>query len=48
MINGDALMQGLVVVYVLVAILYATEGNWPKMTYWIGAAIITSSVLAMK
>lgn len=33
MINGDALMQGLVVVYVLVAIIYATEGNWPIVNW---------------
>ena len=48
MINGTMLMQGLVVVYVIVAVVFAVEGNWPKCTYWIGAVIITLSVLVMK
>ena len=48
MITGTLLMQGLVVLYVIVACVFAYELNWPKMTYWIGAAIITSSVLRMK
>jgi drug/metabolite transporter (DMT)-like permease len=46
--NGHLLMQGLVVVYVIVAVVFAWEGNWPKCLYWIGASIITSSVLVMK
>jgi drug/metabolite transporter (DMT)-like permease len=41
-------MQALVVVYVIVAVVFAWEGNWPKCLYWIGASIITSSVLVMK
>ena len=45
---GPLLMQGLVVTYVLVALVFAYEGNWPKCTYWMGAAIITTSVLWMK
>ena len=48
MINGTMLMQGLVVFYVIVAIVFGFEGNWAKCTYWIGASIITSSVLVMK
>lgn len=46
--NGDLLMKGLIVFYAVVACVFAWEGNWPKMTYWIGAAIITSSVVVMK
>jgi hypothetical protein len=46
--SGTLLMQGLVVVYIVVAITFAYEGNWPKCAYWIGASIITSSVLWMK
>ena len=46
--NGILLMQGLIVAYVVIAIVFAWEGDWPKCTYWIGAAIITSSVLVMK
>ena len=41
-------MQCLVVVYVIVALVFAWEQNWAKCTYWIGAAIITTSVLNMK
>ena len=48
MSNGQLLMQCLVVVYVIVAVVFGLEGNWPKMAYWIGAAIITFSVLVMK
>lgn len=48
MINGTLLMQGLVVFYVLLACVFVYEGNYAKCTYWIGAAIITGSVLVMK
>jgi len=40
-------MRVLVGVYVLTACVFATEGNWAKMLYWIGATIITCSVLVM-
>ena len=45
---GDRLMLGLLAFYVVLAIIFAYEGQWPKCTYWIGAAIITGSVLAMR
>ncbi len=45
---GDKLMVALVVVYLVTASVFAWEANWPKMSYWIGAAIITTSVLAMR
>lgn len=48
MINGTLLMQILVCVYVVVAVIFGYEGDWPKAAYWVGAAIITSSVVFMK
>lgn len=42
---SDTMMQGLVVFYLLVAGISAYEGNWPRCMYWIGASIITASVL---
>lgn len=48
MISGAFLMQSLAVFYVLVAIVFAYEGNYAKCAYWIGASIITTSVLVMK
>ena len=47
MISGTALMTGLIVFYVVLAGVFAVEGNWPRCTYWIGASIITGSVLWM-
>lgn len=41
-------MIGLCIFYVFVAFVFAYESNWPKCTYWLGAAVITGSVLAMK
>jgi drug/metabolite transporter (DMT)-like permease len=46
--TGDMMMGGLLVLYVIISIIFAVEGNWPKCTYWIGASIITCSVLWMK
>ena len=40
-------MRVLVGVYVVVAIVFASEGNWAKMVYWISAAMLTCSVLVM-
>ena len=48
LINGTLLMQGLVVFYVVIAVVFAFEGNWPKVLYWISAGLITTSVLWMK
>lgn len=39
------MMIGLIGFYVLTSIVSGVEGNWPRCSYWIGAAIITSSVL---
>jgi hypothetical protein len=46
--NGDGLMRGLLVFYLILAAVFAYELNWAKCTYWIGAAVITGSVLVMK
>ena len=46
--TGNQMMVCLVVVYLVIAGRFAYEGNWPKCTYWIGAAMITSSVLVMQ
>jgi hypothetical protein len=46
--TGTGLMYGLLVVYAVIACTFGYEGNWAKMTYWIGAMIITGSVLVMK
>ena len=31
--------------YLVLAMLYGWERNWPKMLYWIGAMILTTGVL---
>lgn len=38
-------MMGLVGVYLVTALVSGYEGNWPRCSYWIGAAIITISVI---
>lgn len=47
-ISGENMMKFLVCCYLLTAVLFALQRNWPKVGYWIGAAMITSSVLCMK
>lgn len=47
-ISGENMMKFLVCCYVLTAVLFAVQKNWPKMFYWCGAALITSSVIFMK
>jgi len=34
--------------YTVIAIAFALQGNWAKMAYFIGATIISGSVLFMK
>ncbi len=48
MISGDRLSQGLIVAYVMLAVVYGAEGHWWKVLYWISAAGITSAVLGMR
>lgn len=38
------LMLGLIGVYVLTAMVSASEKNWPRVLYWISAAGITLAV----
>ena len=45
---GNVLMAGLICFYLIIAVVFLVEGNYPKCTYWIGAAIITGSVLVMR
>ena len=45
---SSILMSGLIVVYIVIACVSAYELNWPRCTYWIGAAMITGSVLVME
>jgi hypothetical protein len=46
--TGDRLMLGLAGFYIVLAVVYAVERNWPKCQYWLGAFLITSAVLMMK
>ena len=39
------MMQGLIVFYLLTALVSVLEGNWPRGLYWVSAAGITSAVL---
>jgi hypothetical protein len=41
-------MVGLIVAYVLIAIVSALEGNYARAWYWVAAAQITGSVLLLK
>lgn len=43
----DWLNLALVLAYVVLAIAFAVMGNWPKVLYWIGAGILTASLLWM-
>lgn len=43
--TSTVLMQFLLVVYVVIALVSAYEGNWPRMMYWVGAIILSSSIL---
>ena len=38
----------LIVVYIIIGILHLTEGKYPHVLYWIGAAILTIGVLNME
>jgi len=46
--TGDLLMKGLIVLYIVLAAVFAYEQNWPKAWYWLAAAQITGSVLLLK
>lgn len=42
------MMIGLVAFYLLVAGVSAKELNWPRVLYWISAALLTGSILWMQ
>lgn len=43
--TSTAMMMGLIAVYGVIAIVAMTEGNWPRVLYWMSAAGITTAVL---
>ena len=45
MTGSTMMMQGLIVFYILTALVSIYEGNWPRSLYWVGAATITTAVL---
>jgi len=46
--NGDLLMKVLICEYAIISVVYLFEQNYFKSMYWLGALIITVSVLMMK
>ncbi len=48
MSRGDWFGIALIAEYAVLAALYAGEGDWPKVGYWIGAAILGTSVVLMR
>jgi hypothetical protein len=47
-LTGFAMMRLLICLYLFTAVLFALQRQWARMLYWIGAALITGSVLWMK
>lgn len=45
--TSTRLMQGLLAIYLVIASCAAWEQNWPRLIYWIGAALIMIGVLWM-
>jgi hypothetical protein len=45
---GDTLMRCLIVFYVVLAAVFAYEGNWLKTWYWVSVSSLSVSVLMMK
>jgi len=48
MLTGLGLMKGLLGFYCVLVAVFTWEGDWPRASYWLGAAIITGSVLWME
>lgn len=46
--SGDRLSVFLIMFYVVLACVYANEGQWFKVLYWISAAGIVTAVWGMK
>lgn len=45
---SSLLMAALIGVYLVIAVVAATEANWPRALYWVAAAVLTGSVLWMR
>ena len=45
---GNLLLKILMVEYGVIALAYGLQGNWAKMTYFIGAVVISLGVLWMR
>lgn len=45
--SGNLLVKLLIVQYLLAMCLFLYSGNYPKALYWLGAAIISYSILIM-
>ena len=45
---GNLLLKILMCEYGVIALVYGIQGNWAKMTYFIGAVILSLGVLWMK
>ncbi len=48
MSRGDWFGIVLVAEYALLAVVYACEGNWPKVCYWAGAIFLGTGVVLMR
>jgi hypothetical protein len=48
MITGDKLVLCLAVLNGIIALAYALDGQWAKMTYWLSAAGINLSLVMMR
>ncbi len=48
MTRGDWFGIALVVEYARMAVVYAGDGNWPKVCYWVGAALLATGVALMR
>ena len=48
MINGELLQKLLIFQYAIISVVYLYEGNYFKSMYWVGAIVITISILYMK
>ena len=45
---GSTFLKILIAEYCVIAIAFACQGNWAKMTYFVGAIILSIGVLWMK
>jgi len=48
MIPGDLLVKCLIAEYTVIAIAYGWQGDWSRLTYWLGAIILNVGFLTMK